>query len=357
MKKSEWRWFGVSKFLRIVSIVSTVAGIAVITGCASVGDTSRDGEGATAAVAGDEDAAMRALARPRTYSPWPVAVDRGFREGAVLATDELSFSHPAGWYFQPVAEPVGRAAFQLDVQVYINRTTAFAAADAGRKLALMSGGGRLTGRVIAAPRDDAPGGAEATRFLQWVAWTAGDGASGDTAATVVWSDESVARPSTNDPRPLYLALIRPGTDADDTLYAIAWQRLADREIVVQLAGPDGAVRDTFPDLIRLAKTVAPGAGDGQPGAGAPATAATRRLPGGLQFSDPTGAWRWTADLADGFIVTATEPPRVRVAVWHEDEVVRFQEISADDTAVTDPRVATLLRDAIALRGTASGGER
>ncbi|MDA3948949.1 MAG: hypothetical protein PF508_06960, partial [Spirochaeta sp.] len=332
------------------------------TGCASVGDRARGGEGATTGVATDDDAAMRALARPRTYSPWPVVVDRGFREGAVLATDELSFSHPAGWYFQPVAEPVGPAAFQLDVQVYINRTTPFAAADAGRKLALMSGGGRLTGRVIAAPLNDAPDVSAAARFLQWVAWAAGDDASddpdntaatGDTGpatATVVWSDESVTTPSANDrqPRPLYLALIRPGADADDTLYAIAWQRLAEREIVVELAGPGDAVRDTIPDLIRLAKTVAPGA---------PATAATRRLPGGLQFSDPTGAWRWTADLSDGFIVTATEPPRVRVAVWHDDEVVRFQEVSADADAVTDPRVVMLLRDATALRGTARGGER
>jgi hypothetical protein len=44
-------------------------------------------------------------------------------------------------------------------------------------------------------------------------------------------------------------------------------------------------------------------------------------------------------------------------VWHDDEVVRFQEVSADADAVTDPRVVMLLRDATALRGTARGGER
>ncbi|MFP4331372.1 MAG: hypothetical protein ACLFP6_11695 [Spirochaetaceae bacterium] len=167
-------------------------------------------------------------------------------------------------------------------------------------------------------------------------------------------------------------MIRYNKVPGDFFSAIAWRRLADHEIVVRIAGPEEAVRESVPDLIRLAKSVGPGVGDrtGDTGSStgtadtetAPVSAAaTRRTPSGLQFSDPTGTWRWSADLADGFIVTATAPPRVRVAVWSDEEAVRFQVLPAEDgaydAAARDDRVQTLLRDSITLRGAAPGGDR
>lgn len=436
MEKSSWfrlgRWGvspGASTAVVVTSVVVSV--LAIFAGCASVGGAG-DGDAAAG-----EDAAMRALAQPKRYSPWPVAVDRGFRDGAILTTSWIAFSHPAGWYFRPTtatapatttataagatgsagsagsAASAGASTGELNVQVLIDRTTSFAEADTGRKLSALGGGGQLVGRVIAAPWEGGSDAPPSTRFLQWVAGTRGDSAAADSPATdaaagavaetngtVVWSDESVTAPAAGggEPRPLFLALLQHGPASDERLHAIAWQQLADREVVVELIGPAAAIRDTFPDMIRLAKTVGPGVGagaviDGSPGTDgapdtdgaptetAPAAGATRRLPGGLQFSDPTGTWRWSADLADGFVVTSSAPPRLHIAVWQDDDAVRFQAVSpADvgaatsdtaaesdgapgsgasgsgdlvppDAATTDPRVATLLRDAIALRAT------
>lgn len=323
-----------------LGLLGLILGFAILGSCAT---GPGQGRGDDAPAPSEALETQRRVAR--AYSPWPVAIDRDFRESAILTTADISFSHAPGWYFVDNSD-AGET--DIGVVVRIADTTAFFEIDTGRKLAALQEGDALYGRIVIASTDDPdaddPDARRDARFLQWLSVIPGE---------VVWSDESVR----DDGSPLYLALLQRETE--ENLYAIAWFASEDREVILRLAGPAPSVRDNFPDLIRLAKTVT--FTDSTP-------LSFRRIPGGLQFSDSTGRWRWNKDLAQGFILSLREAAPVGadtaeaddgdVAVWIEEEEFFFELLSED---VDEGEVAELLRTGISLRTTAGeageGGRR
>lgn len=408
---------------RAIGWIGVVVVLVILGSCATGADSAGGGDRAgTSGGTGDGAAgegARRDIDRP--YSPWPVSVDRGFQEGAVVSTAGISFSHAPGWYFassQPTEGPIGGdngpAASDVAFVVRIADTAAYFDADVGQKLSTLQGGTELYGSIVRRPwspetvptrPDTADPRTSAIRYLQWLEQIPGE---------VVWSDESVAGGSGSTRRPLFLALVEERSG--EVLHALAWTHIDDAEVVVRMSGPAQGVRNNLPDLIRLVKTLAPAGAEGdrrgntpagaqagtvappssggssgsggQSGPGGPGggpttpTASFRRIPEGLQFSDPTGAWRWSRDLVDGFVVARTDPSTgasgtagtggssrggggdtattpgtaqneaVEVAMWADGDGFAFQPLSE---GIDEAAVRRLLQENVSLRRAVGAG--